>query len=170
MGHIGLHDALGPQFVVKDTTTSLYLDALFTLVTAPLEALRFAPLVFGGMRVVGPASRAGAAERTALVGVLRARELSLRVGTILKPGGRLVGEASSSASIRTLQGGAREAEALFGQVSAGGRAIGGTSYPGTLVELPGVGRVGLRPVSASGPPTIDVFIEGLGISKIKFVP
>jgi hypothetical protein len=37
-----------------------------------------------------------------------------------------------------------------------------------MVDLPGGGRVGLRPVSKSGPPTIDVDILGIPIEKVKF--
>jgi hypothetical protein len=46
------------------------------------------------------------------------------------------------------------------------------SKPGLagFAEIPGGGSIGLRPVSTSGPPTIDVRIPGLGIREIKFVP
>ena len=42
--------------------------------------------------------------------------------------------------------------------------------PGVLRDLPGGGRVGLRPASKSGPATIDVDIPGIPIDKIKFIP
>ena len=82
----------------------------------------------------------------------------------------MIGEAGTSAQIRILRGGSSEANALFGQLSHGGSVLEGTTYPGTLVELPGGGKVGYRPTSASGPPTIDVIVEGLGIREIKFLP
>jgi hypothetical protein len=43
------------------------------------------------------------------------------------------------------------------------------TYPGKIVDLPGGGRVGLRPKSKSGEPTIDIDIPGIPIKKIKFV-
>jgi hypothetical protein len=110
-----------------------------------------------------PPGSASASNAPAVGGGGRATEL-------LRPGGRLIGLAGTSSRIRILQGGQAEAEALFGQLSKGGQIIEGTSYPGTLVRLPGGGQVGFRPSSASGPPTIDVTIEGLGIREIKFLP
>ncbi|MCX8049220.1 MAG: RHS repeat-associated core domain-containing protein [Methylohalobius sp.] len=93
-----------------------------------------------------------------------------RVTELLRLGGRLIGEAGTRSSIRVVRGSAAEAERLFGQLS-GGRLVTPPGYPGILVELPGGGFVGFRPISASGPPTIDVNIPGLSeITKIKFVP
>jgi hypothetical protein len=89
---------------------------------------------------------------------------------MLRPGGRLIGSEGTSAQIRILKGGVSEAQALFDQLSAGGTVITETTYPGTLVRLQGGGTVGLRPVSTSGPPTIDVRVPGVGIREIKFVP
>jgi hypothetical protein len=97
-----------------------------------------------------------------------------RAGTgivdVLRPGGKLIGEAGSSSQIRILQGGHSEAEALFGQLSHGGQVVEGTSYPGTLVRLSEGGQVRFWPVSTSGPPTIDVTVKGLGVREIKLVP
>jgi hypothetical protein len=56
------------------------------------------------------------------------------------------------------------------RLTEGGEVVTGTTYPGKLVRLPGGGQVGLRPVSKSGPITIDVDIDGLGTEKIKFIP
>jgi hypothetical protein len=66
-------------------------------------------------------------------------------------------------------GGQVAAEALFDALTPGGIPVIMPTYPGQLVDLPGVGRVGLRPVSESGEPTIDVDIPGIPIKKIKFV-
>ena len=89
----------------------------------------------------------------------------------LRPGGVLIGRAGTSKKIRFLEGGATEAETLFKQLTAGGRAVEGSSYPGQLVDLPGGGRIGFRPTSTSGPPTIDVMgVEGLSVREIKFIP
>lgn len=92
------------------------------------------------------------------------------VTNLLRPGGQLIGQPGTSSRIRLLQGGQAEAEYLFSQLSRGGQRVEGTSYPGTLVSLPGGGQVGYRSTSRSGPPTIDVVIEGLGIREIKFLP
>jgi hypothetical protein len=88
----------------------------------------------------------------------------------LRPGGRLIGSEGTSSQVRIMKGGLSEARRLFDQLSAGGTALTETTYPGTLVRLPTGGTVGLRPVSTSGPPTIDVRIPGIGIREIKFVP
>lgn len=90
---------------------------------------------------------------------------------MLRPGGKLIGEAGTSSKIRIVDGGATEAESLFKQLTEGGKAVKGGTYPGQLVELPGGGRIGFRPTSTSGPPTIDVMgVEGLGVREIKFIP
>lgn len=89
---------------------------------------------------------------------------------LLRPGGRLIGSQGSSPKIRIIKGGLRDAEKLFEQLSGGGTRVNGTSYPGPLVRLPNGGTVGLRPSSTSGPPTIDVTVQGIGIREIKFLP
>jgi RHS repeat-associated protein len=88
--------------------------------------------------------------------------------SVLKPGGRLVGKPGSNKEIRMMEGGMARATELFDQLTQGGRAIEGSTYPGTLVEVPGGGTVGIRATSTSGPPTIDVRIPGIGIREIKF--
>lgn len=84
---------------------------------------------------------------------------------LLKPGGRLVGEAGSSSRIRLLQGGETEARPLFEQLTRGGRVLENSTFPGTLVEFPGGGKIGFRPISKSGPPTIGVFIRGSALRR-----
>ena len=42
-------------------------------------------------------------------------------------------------------------------------------YPGSGMNLQGGGWVGLRSVSGSGPPTIDVNVLSISFKKIKFV-
>jgi hypothetical protein len=82
---------------------------------------------------------------------------------LLLPGGKPIGVRATgpkaSARLREVPGGEPEAEALFRKLAPGGTDITPASYPGTLIELPnGRGRVGYRPASRSGPPTIDVNI------------
>ncbi len=95
------------------------------------------------------------------------------------PGGQPLGVRGTgpraSAQIREVAGGRSEAERLFQELARGGKDVTPPGYPGTLIELPGGrGRVGYRPVSGSGPPTIDVkAVDAAGrlipIRKIKFV-
>ncbi len=103
-----------------------------------------------------------------LVGVVGGEAAGLM--KLLMPEGRAIGEAGSSASIRVVKGGAGEAEKLFGELAKGGKVVENGKYPGTLVELPDGSRVGLRPASKSGPPTIDVNSPNVNsVKKIKFV-
>lgn len=89
---------------------------------------------------------------------------------LLRPGGRLIGTEGSSSKIRIIKGGLQEAEKLFEQLSGSGTRVTGSSYPGPLVRLPNGGTVGLRSSSTSGPPTIAVTVQGIGIREIKFIP
>jgi len=82
----------------------------------------------------------------------------------------LICRPGSSRRIRLLKGGAEEALTFFQRLSKGGRAVKNSSFPGTLIDLPGGARVGFRPASTSDPPTIDVFVKGLGVREIKFIP
>lgn len=91
-----------------------------------------------------------------------------RIEALLKPEGRLLGQPGSSRRIRMLPGGLEAATELFEKLAEPGGKKLVADYPGTLVEIPEVGRVGLRPVSVSGPPTIDVRVSGIGIDEIKF--
>jgi hypothetical protein len=87
----------------------------------------------------------------------------------LLPNGKAIGTKGSKASIREVFGGQKEAEDLFNDLTVGGNPAAVPTYPGKIVDLPGGGRVGLRPKSKSGEPTIDVDIPGIPIKKIKFV-
>lgn len=51
---------------------------------------------------------------------------------------------------------ADELESLFGRITAGGRPIQGTKYPGRMMEMPDGAKIGIRPTSRSGGPTIDI--------------
>ena len=87
----------------------------------------------------------------------------------LMPQGKPIGATGSKASIRVVPGGQKAADDLFHELTVGGRPVAMPTYPGKLVDLPGGGRVGLRPTSKSGEPTIDVDIPGIPIKKIKFI-
>ncbi|HZI08725.1 MAG TPA: hypothetical protein VEZ71_32205 [Archangium sp.] len=87
---------------------------------------------------------------------------------LLRPNGRLIGEPGTSSSVRIMKGELSDAQQLYDKLSAGGTPMN-TSYPGSMVRFPNGDRVGLRPVSTSGPPTIDVSMPGIGIREIKFI-
>lgn len=87
---------------------------------------------------------------------------------VLKPGGRLVGQAGSSDKVRELPGGQPAADELFDRLTKGGTDITPPRYPGKRVRLPNGDVIGYRPKSTSGPPTIDVDVAGVGIDKIIF--
>lgn len=88
---------------------------------------------------------------------------------LLMPKGKPIGTKGSKGSIREVPGGQKAADDLFDDLTAGGTPVVVPKYPGKMVDLPGGGRVGVRPKSKSGGPTIDVDIPGIPIKKIKFV-
>ena len=99
-----------------------------------------------------------------------ARKGLAKVDGLLREGGQLIGRAGRGAGVREVTGGVDDARALFNKLAEGGK-VG--PHPGVegglLAELPGGGHVGFRPSSKSGPPTVDVNIQGLDVRKIKFV-
>lgn len=99
-----------------------------------------------------------------------AKEIGRHVDDVLRPGGELLGKSGSSDAIRLVEGGAENAESMFLRLAEGGFDITPPGHSGMLVELPGGGYVGYRPVSSSGPPTIDVNIPGIPIREVKFQP
>jgi len=91
---------------------------------------------------------------------------------ILTPGGSPVGRPGAPRGIRRLDGGLDAAQEMFEELAASGKDLTAPRYPGKLVELPGGGKVGLRPVSSSGDksPSIDIDIPGIPVRKIHFEP
>jgi hypothetical protein len=59
-----------------------------------------------------------------------------------------------------------ELDALFSRLSAEGKPATPSTYPGRMVELPDGTLIGLRDISASGGPTIDVFPTGARPIKV----
>ena len=95
------------------------------------------------------------------------------IGNLLMPGGNLLGQAGSDASIREVQGGVSDAQALFDRLAQGGTPVSGSNYPGISVQLPNGGIVSLRTVMTRSPgtaATIDIDIPNIPIQKIKFNP
>jgi len=118
---------------------------------------------YGRMIFAGEVA-AGAAGVTGTAGVWSA----------LRPGGQLIGRAGNSSNVRLMEGGLKEATAMFKQLTKGGEVVSGTTYKGTLVKVGEDALIGLRPTSTRGsqPPTIDVMgsaWKGLGVREIKFM-
>jgi hypothetical protein len=96
--------------------------------------------------------------------------INSRITNLLLPSGTPIGRPGSRPKNRVVSGGMAAAQRLFEQLSLGGTDNTPATYPGKGVDLSGgSGWVGLRPISKTGPPTIDVVIEGIPFRKIKFV-
>ncbi|WNG34029.1 hypothetical protein F0U61_10555 [Archangium violaceum] len=143
-------------------------EGAFTIALAPGAVAMTAQNIGDGGDSPRRTNRGGTASNTGT----KSDGLSLtqNIDDLLRPGGRLIGSEGTSTQIRILKGGLSEARGLFDRLSVAGTVITETTYPGTLVRIPGGGTIGLRPVSTSGPPTIDVRVPGIGIREIKFVP
>jgi hypothetical protein len=83
---------------------------------------------------------------------------------ILKPGGNIIGKAGSNESILELSGGIEAAQSYWSRlVTSGAKPVLGSSYKGTLMQLPNGGIVGFRIIMGRSPgtaATIDVNIPG----------
>jgi RHS repeat-associated protein len=94
--------------------------------------------------------------------------------SLLKPGGELIGEAGSKASIREVKGSVEAAESLFSKLTKGGEVTGDPGYPGTQVKMPNGDVFGLRTFMTKSPgtaATLDVNSQVVpGIKGIKFNP
>lgn len=93
-----------------------------------------------------------------------------RIDQLLRPNGKPIGADGSSPKIRLVKGNIKDAERFFDQLRVGGKDVTPPRYQGKMVEFPDGRRVGLRPVSDSGPPTIDTHSLGVGFDKVKFIP
>jgi hypothetical protein len=88
---------------------------------------------------------------------------------ILLSGGEPIGTPSHGGdeTIRNIPGGPKAAREIYDRLSRGGTAYHG-NYPGTGVELPNGGFIGIRGADTAHP-TIDVNIPGLAkVSKLHF--
>jgi hypothetical protein len=98
-----------------------------------------------------------------------AEELLERIRELFVPGGEPVGEPGRRASVRVLPGGIEAAQRFFDELRQLGEETETDAYSGLLVQFGEEGRVGLRSVSKSGEPTIDVGLQCVPeIRKIKF--
>ena len=99
----------------------------------------------------------------------RTSELVARILSILKPNGRWIGERVSDA-IR-IRGTLEDANKLFDRLTQGMKAEAHpnpTVGPGGRQANQGDVRIGIRPISHSGPPTIDINAPGIPLIKVKF--
>ncbi len=98
-----------------------------------------------------------------------ANKVLQQLQNILKPGGKLIGEAAGKGGqelIRVVP--ISQREALTAELSKLGNVIDKATYNGTFREIPGLGSIGFRESKQFGP-TIDINIRGLsGIEKIHF--
>jgi hypothetical protein len=87
---------------------------------------------------------------------------------ILMPGGSPVGTAGSKPGIRELPGGIEGAKQMFDDLKVGAVPSTPLDYPGQGCIPPGGKFIGLRPVSDSGDPAIDINIPEIPIKKLHF--
>jgi hypothetical protein len=131
-------------------------------------------LFFGGLSAVGDAL-GGAAEGAIGEGVdalaADAETVTQSLVDYLAPNGAPIGNAGTSPWIRELPGGSDAAEQMFQGLTKGGTLDPSLSYSGIRYFMPDGSYVGYRPISESGPPTIDLNIPSFGktLQKLKFV-
>jgi len=78
------------------------------------------------------------------------------------------GTEGSKSRIRVIKGTLEDAKSLYNKLSRGGKIIKNSTYNGRMAEFKSGARVGLRNVSKTGPPTIDINLPNIeGIFKIK---
>ncbi len=97
------------------------------------------------------------------------KEIRSHLENMLRPGGKLIGEAGSSDNIRILQGNIKTAEDLTLDLGKIGQIRNHPNDPtGVVIDLPGGGYIGLRESKKYGP-TIDINVPGFeDIRKIHF--
>jgi len=88
---------------------------------------------------------------------------------IMKPNGIWMGKEGARSYIRLFEGGQNEAIKVFKKLTKDAKLIN-NNYPGKMYVLQDGSKIGFRPLSKSGPPTIDLDIIGYGNNiKIKFM-
>lgn len=98
---------------------------------------------------------------------------------MLKPDGEWIAEVGNGPDVKIMafgykqERGLKAAEKFFNEATdvEGAVDITPKRYPGKLVQLPNGDIIGLRPVSTSGLPTVDINSAGsVGILRLKFTP
>ncbi|MBI3709770.1 MAG: hypothetical protein HY246_19145 [Proteobacteria bacterium] len=92
-----------------------------------------------------------------------------RITNFVMPNGIPTGRPGRGPTILEVSGGHDAAYQAFEHLRVGGTVVHNTNYPGTLVRLPGgVGFVGLRPVSRSGPPAVNVYVDEIPYETLHY--
>jgi len=173
LGAIAQEVAIG---VAIAGATAIYRSATSGSLAGTMTAVAIYEVSQVAAHAGGLAARALAKLQTKLANRALARAARRRatstVDDLLRPGGSLIGKAGSDATIREITGGLPEAQAMFQQLTQGGKVVA-QSAKLTRVELPDGGFVQLRTVMSNSPTTaatIDVNIPGYSITKLKYNP
>ncbi|NGX36291.1 MAG: hypothetical protein K1000chlam1_01132 [Candidatus Anoxychlamydiales bacterium] len=78
---------------------------------------------------------------------------------IIKPNGKWLGKAGTRSYTRLFEGGTKEALEIFKNLTKEGKLIN-KNYPGKMYVLQDGTKIGFRPLSKSGLPTIDLDLPG----------
>lgn len=81
----------------------------------------------------------------------------------------LAARSGAGNGVMEVSGDAGDAQSYYDEVSQYGTDVTPQNYPGQMTELPGGGRIGFRPASKSGPPTLDFNVPDIPWRKIKFL-
>lgn len=96
-----------------------------------------------------------------------------RLRELLIPGGEPVGSPGSGWRVRVVDGGLPAARDMFEGCKELGEVLKMERYDGIMLDLGNGDRVGIREVSGSGEPTLDIRVQSMPdihseIRKIKF--
>jgi RHS repeat-associated protein len=168
-----------PQWVCDAYNAAIQNGKQFIAVTKANIALHgggfsgFNAIIREGLQPGSPARNllmAGTIATAEAVGPVGATESPAE---IVMPGGSPIGTPGSR-GVRELTGNAGDAKAMFTRLTRGAKPIQTTTYPGSLMQLPNGGTVGLRTVMSRSPntaATIDIRgVDGVPDMKIKFNP
>jgi hypothetical protein len=123
------------------------------------------PAVRAGRIGIAAVRGLGAVGRRVIGGMRRTTETPKDV---LNPSGKPIGRPGRRSEAREMDGGEKGAKELYDKLSKGGIPETPKGYPGKGTRLPNGDWVGHRPISKSGPPTVDVNVNGVPFDKIKF--
>jgi hypothetical protein len=88
----------------------------------------------------------------------------------LKPNNQWIGRAGTNNYVRLFKGGQNECINIFNKLTKNAKAINNASYPGKMFALEDGTIIGFRPLSKSGPPTIDIKLPDIKDHiKLKFL-
>jgi hypothetical protein len=117
----------------------------------------------GGV-VVGNGARASWSVLGKILDRLFGRAAAKATGTFVRETVQAL-PAGKSAGVHLVES-AAELKSLFGRLTAGGKVVKGSTYPGTLMSLPDATTVGLRASSKSVGPAIDINLGAHELLKV----